>query len=156
MWRMGLVAPRHVRSSQTRARTRVPCIGRRILNHCATRETLPLTSKVVFCIAFNDYFTIYQMEEMKLSGPLGYQDFCDTLVMMMNHLVFYYLEIVLCSYAPSMHEGEHDLPKGDQEHVSEVRTPGSVSRSEKPPLFLLLFPFPRNVSYPMGYQLNAL
>ena len=25
-------------SSQTRARTRVPCIGRRILNHCATRE----------------------------------------------------------------------------------------------------------------------
>ena len=33
-----LVAPRHVGSSQTRARTRVPCIGRRILNHCATRE----------------------------------------------------------------------------------------------------------------------
>ena len=27
-------------SSQTRARTRVPCIGRRTLNHCATREAL--------------------------------------------------------------------------------------------------------------------
>ena len=27
-------------SSQTRARTRVPCIGRRIPNHCATREGL--------------------------------------------------------------------------------------------------------------------
>ena len=26
------------RSSWTRAQTRVPCIGRRILNHCATRE----------------------------------------------------------------------------------------------------------------------
>ena len=25
-------------SSQTRARTRVPCIGRQILSHCATRE----------------------------------------------------------------------------------------------------------------------
>ena len=25
-------------SSRNRARTRVPCIGRRILNHCATRE----------------------------------------------------------------------------------------------------------------------
>ena len=37
---MGLVAPRHVGSSQTRARTRVPCIGRWILNHCATREAL--------------------------------------------------------------------------------------------------------------------
>ena len=27
-----------VGSSQTRARTRVPCIGRQILNHCTTRE----------------------------------------------------------------------------------------------------------------------
>ena len=35
---MGPVAPWHVGSSQTRARTRVPCIGRQILNHCATRE----------------------------------------------------------------------------------------------------------------------
>ena len=35
-----LVAPRHVGSSQTRARTRVPCIGRQILNHCTTREAL--------------------------------------------------------------------------------------------------------------------
>ena len=41
MWLTGLVAPWHVGSSQTRARTRVPCIGRRILNHCATREALP-------------------------------------------------------------------------------------------------------------------
>ena len=31
-------ALRHVGSSQTRARTRVPCIGRQIFNHCATRE----------------------------------------------------------------------------------------------------------------------
>ena len=38
LWLTGLVAPRHVGSFQTRARTRVPCIGRRIPNHCATRE----------------------------------------------------------------------------------------------------------------------
>ena len=38
LWLMGLVAPWHVGSSQTRARTRVSCIGRRILNHCTTRE----------------------------------------------------------------------------------------------------------------------
>ena len=38
LWLTGPVAPRHVGSSQTRARTRVPCIGRRTLNHCATRE----------------------------------------------------------------------------------------------------------------------
>ena len=38
MWLTGPAAPRHVGSSQTRARTRVPCIGRQILNHGATRE----------------------------------------------------------------------------------------------------------------------
>ena len=38
LWHMGLVAPWHVGSSRTRARTRVPCIGRWILNQCATRE----------------------------------------------------------------------------------------------------------------------
>ena len=37
-WRMGLFAPQHVGSSRTRARTRVPCIGRQIPNHCTTRE----------------------------------------------------------------------------------------------------------------------
>ena len=40
MWHTGLVAPWHVGSSRTRARTRVPCIGRRILNHCTTKEAL--------------------------------------------------------------------------------------------------------------------
>ena len=42
LWLTGLVAPRHVGSSQTRARTRVPCIGRWTLNHCATREAQSL------------------------------------------------------------------------------------------------------------------
>ena len=42
LWLMGLVAPRHVGSSQTRAQTRVPCIGRQILNHCVTREAQEL------------------------------------------------------------------------------------------------------------------
>ena len=38
MWHTGLVALWHMGSSQTRARTHVPCIGRWILNHGATRE----------------------------------------------------------------------------------------------------------------------
>ena len=38
LWLTGPSAPRHVGSSQTRARTRVPCTGRQTLNHCATRE----------------------------------------------------------------------------------------------------------------------
>ena len=38
LWLTGPIAPRHVGSSQTRARTRVSCIGRQTLNHCSTRE----------------------------------------------------------------------------------------------------------------------
>ena len=38
LWLTGLAAPRHVGSSQTRARTHIPRIGRQIPNHCATRE----------------------------------------------------------------------------------------------------------------------
>ena len=38
LWLTDLVALQRVGSSQTRARTCVPCIGRQILNHCATRE----------------------------------------------------------------------------------------------------------------------
>ena len=37
-WFTGPAAPRHVGSSQTRARTCVPRIGRQTPNHCATRE----------------------------------------------------------------------------------------------------------------------
>ena len=40
LWRTGLGAPRHMGSSWTGARTHVLCTGRRILNHCATREVL--------------------------------------------------------------------------------------------------------------------
>ena len=39
---MGLVAARHVGSSQTRAESYVPCTGRRILNHSSTRESQKL------------------------------------------------------------------------------------------------------------------
>ena len=53
LWRTGLVAPWHVGSSQTRARTRVPCIGRRILNYCATREALG------YIQMFMDYIKIH-------------------------------------------------------------------------------------------------
>ena len=49
LWLTDLVAPQHVGSSQTRARTRVPCIGRQILNHCATREALSGLSYIQSC-----------------------------------------------------------------------------------------------------------
>ena len=42
LWHVVSVAPRHVGSSQTRDQTRVPCIGRQILNHWTTREVLAI------------------------------------------------------------------------------------------------------------------
>ena len=55
---MGLVAPRHMGSSRTRARTRVPCIGRRILNRCATREVPILLQPHPPALATTDLFSI--------------------------------------------------------------------------------------------------
>ena len=40
LWCAGLVAPRHVGSSQTKDQACVPCIGRLILNHWITRDVL--------------------------------------------------------------------------------------------------------------------
>ena len=45
LWRMGLVVPQHVGSSQIGDRTHVPCIGKWVINHCTTREV----PRVSFC-----------------------------------------------------------------------------------------------------------
>ena len=60
LWHIGLAAPWHVESSQTRARTRVPCIGRRIPNHCAMREVPPVV--VVFFFFLRDILYIYMVQ----------------------------------------------------------------------------------------------
>ena len=56
LWLTGPAAPWHVGSSQTRARTRVPCIGRQTPNHCAIREAphflfliLIIVSNFLYC-----------------------------------------------------------------------------------------------------------
>ena len=54
LWCMGLAALKHVGSSQTRARTCVPCTGRQIPNHCAIRE-VPLIG-FFFNIMFQEFF----------------------------------------------------------------------------------------------------
>ena len=59
MWLTGPVAPRHVGSSQTRVQTRVPCIGRQILNHCTTREA-PETEALNDTIDQIDLIDIYR------------------------------------------------------------------------------------------------
>ena len=59
---MGLVAPRHVGSSWTKAQTRVPCIGRQILNNCATRGVLIfLISKLVLYVKMPKFLIEVQL-----------------------------------------------------------------------------------------------
>ena len=48
LWLTGPVAPQHVGFSQTRARTRVPCIGRQTPNHCTTGEAQGDCLKTLF------------------------------------------------------------------------------------------------------------
>ena len=64
LWLTGPAAPRHVGSSQTRARTRVPCIGRQTLNHCATREARVCLFKKLLVLSiylffYNIFYFIY-------------------------------------------------------------------------------------------------
>ena len=88
LWLTGPVAPRHVGSSQTRARTRVPRIGRRILNHCATREApVFFIFKILFygleamcCVSFfqrkyiiNSIFFYQNLQLFRISIPLPNQ-----------------------------------------------------------------------------------
>ena len=48
-------------SSQTRARTRVPCIGRQMLNHCATREAQPTVSFFFLRVFFFNLFILISL-----------------------------------------------------------------------------------------------
>ena len=58
LWLTGLAAPRHVGSSQTRARARVPRISRQTPNHCATREAPPFIF-ISLKIAMNMFLHVY-------------------------------------------------------------------------------------------------
>ena len=51
-------------SSQTRARTHVPCIGRRILNNCATREA-PVYGILIKPPKLRHFYTIMSLKQGK-------------------------------------------------------------------------------------------
>ena len=65
LWCVGLVAPQHVGSSRTRDRTRVFCIGRRILNHWTTREA------PAFTLVFNTMWMFHLCPSAGLGWFLG-------------------------------------------------------------------------------------
>ena len=57
-----VVAHGHVGSSPTRERTCVPCIGRRVLNHCATRDVPAL-----FIYELQNHFLIFWQQDVLIS-----------------------------------------------------------------------------------------
>ena len=64
----GPAAPRHVGSSQTRARTRVPSIGRQILNHCTTREARLVGFLIRSRISLRSLLTIPNFDLLYMSS----------------------------------------------------------------------------------------
>ena len=62
---MGLADLQHVGSSWTRDRTRVPCIGRQILNHYATREA-QVFKYIYMCVCIYVYNILVRAKIIKL------------------------------------------------------------------------------------------
>ena len=58
LWLTGLVALRNMGSSWTRDQTHVPCIGRWILNHCATREVITVFLMLAILIGLKWYLIV--------------------------------------------------------------------------------------------------
>ena len=72
LWHTGLVAPRHVGSSQTRAQTCVPCTGRQILNHCSTREV----PEFFICICSCKMYIVLCANTLTHLNGRGNRSFC--------------------------------------------------------------------------------
>ena len=99
LWLTGPAAPWHVGSSQTRARTRVSCISRQILNHCATREA-PCNSFLYFNFS-NSFFKKALILRIVLDVWNYWNGNTGTyhLIQLMNHtdtlLLIFLIEILL-------------------------------------------------------------
>ena len=66
LWCMGLVALRHVGSSQTRDWTHVPCSGRWILYHWATKEAQD--TEILTCMLGSFYGSYFNNNDLELQN----------------------------------------------------------------------------------------
>ena len=90
MWRTGLVAPQHVGSSQTRARTHVPCTGRWILNHCAIRE-VPHCQRLVVVFYLLNFCYMFRTILCRHYFQWLYNDPCNIWVYLYVFYIFFIL-----------------------------------------------------------------
>ena len=93
LWRTGLVVPRHVGSLRTRDQTCLPCIGRWILNHCATREV-----PIPFLFFENKFILIppIQIQHYKVRIHLPLVHICISLLPQYNSGPQYQLYLSIC------------------------------------------------------------
>ena len=70
LWCTGLVALWHVGSSRTRDQTPVPCVGRQILNHCATREVPGVVFFLLGCKRCLCILDPYQIFDLQIFSPI--------------------------------------------------------------------------------------
>ena len=69
LWHTGLVAPRHMGSSQTKDRTRVPCIDRQIRSHWTTKDVHRIVLN--FPSLKNSVLDVKEYVERRGSGRAG-------------------------------------------------------------------------------------
>ena len=117
LWRTGLAAPRHVGSSWTRARTCVPCIGRQILNHCATREV----PRIVFNLCIHT--PVYVCVCVYIYKFFLLQKWYIMYTVFLNLILFFFIQQVLISYLFYTYQCIHVNPNLPIHHTTNPTFP---------------------------------
>ena len=99
---MGLVVPWHVGSSWTRDQTRVPCIGRQILNHSDTKE-VPWA-----CSNFEVAFSSPSSQESLRSAYSILLSACECVSLMSFwYSILHWCAVILVQSSPRVPNGVH-------------------------------------------------
>ena len=137
----GLVAPKHVESSQTRDGTHVPCTGRQILNHWTTREVLE----------YGYYYrrqTGHSMQSQTGNSLSTTVTFSHGFFPPVSHLVhFLPFKIYSVGFCPF---------HGASQVMLVVKNPPAKTGDIKLPLFFQLLPTLLFFDYPHQYQKDPL